>query len=148
MGQEPLTLAKAHYGDSKRQSTTTAKSRIALAAPRETKELVGVDLFLDWEQADPKPEVLAKALQSACSKIKGIGLRVISSRGVMVWPEFAPETYLGDHWRCRFEADTPIKPSVIVALLDACQSDGFDVIKTENLYTFDGKRGYSVAQGA
>jgi isocitrate dehydrogenase len=32
-------------------------------------------------------------------------------------------------------------------LLGALVDAGFDVIKTENLYTFDGERAYSLGQG-
>jgi isocitrate dehydrogenase len=32
-------------------------------------------------------------------------------------------------------------------LLSRADAAGFDVIKTENLYTFDGKAGYSLGQG-
>ena len=36
--------------------------------------------------------------------------------------------------------------SQIVGLLDSLGKDGLDVIKTENLYTFDGVKGY-VSEG-
>ena len=35
----------------------------------------------------------------------------------------------------------------IIFLLEQCFQLGLDVIKTENLYTFDGKIGFSLAQG-
>ena len=35
----------------------------------------------------------------------------------------------------------------VVALLGSIAAAGLDVIKTENLYTFDGERGYSLGQG-
>jgi isocitrate dehydrogenase len=34
-----------------------------------------------------------------------------------------------------------------VQLIEAVNNAGFDVVKTEGLYTFDGQRGYSLAQG-
>ena len=36
----------------------------------------------------------------------------------------------------------------IVSLLKRVGEAGFDFIKTENLYNFDGQRGYSLDQGA
>jgi isocitrate dehydrogenase len=36
----------------------------------------------------------------------------------------------------------------IVALLKRVAGAGFDFIKTENLYNFDGERGFSLDQGA
>ncbi len=38
-------------------------------------------------------------------------------------------------------------PDHMVKLLQAADTAGFDVIKTEGLYTFNGERGYSLAQG-
>jgi isocitrate dehydrogenase len=45
------------------------------------------------------------------------------------------------------EEGKPITHAQIVALLDRAQKAGVDAIKTENLYTFDGAPGYSMAQG-
>ena len=36
----------------------------------------------------------------------------------------------------------------IISLLKRFADAGFDFIKTENLYNFDGERGYSLDQGA
>ena len=66
--------------------------------------------------------------------------------------------YCTDHWRCRFvsidktaASETPVYGPVdseqIIALLSKLNAEGFDVIKTENLYEFDGKRGFSLGQG-
>jgi isocitrate dehydrogenase len=40
-----------------------------------------------------------------------------------------------------------INKSNIVELLASAIKEKIDVIKTENLYTFDGKAGYSLGQG-
>ena len=37
--------------------------------------------------------------------------------------------------------------SDVIELLKLINNAGLDAIKTENLYTFDGKRGYSLGQG-
>ena len=37
--------------------------------------------------------------------------------------------------------------AVVLGLLGALHENGFAVIKTEHLYTFDGERGYSLGQG-
>ena len=75
---------------------------------------------------------------------------MISNRGARVWPQGMGETFCTDHWRCRFmppQADTTISHSQIIALLQRVAGAGFDFIKTENLYTFDGKQSFSGAQG-
>ena len=40
-----------------------------------------------------------------------------------------------------------VRHSDIVALLQSLDQAGIDFIKTEHLYTFDGKPGYSLGQG-
>lgn len=40
-----------------------------------------------------------------------------------------------------------VDPAALIALLGRLHEAGVDVIKTENLYTFDGKPGYSLGQG-
>nr|MBA2731594.1 NADP-dependent isocitrate dehydrogenase [Acidobacteriota bacterium] len=77
--------------------------------------------------------------------------QMISNRGVKVWPGGNSETFCSDHWRCRFTPQaegSPINHSEIVQLLQRINDGGFDFIKTENLCTFDGERGYSLDQGA
>ena len=76
---------------------------------------------------------------------------MISNRGVKVWPGGHAETFCSDHWRCRFLSQisgNTIGHDEIVSLLKRLGEAGYDSIKTENLYNFDGERGYSLDQGA
>jgi isocitrate dehydrogenase len=73
-------------------------------------------------------------------------LALITNRGIKVYPGGFPETFCTDHWRCRFMADKASKKGLI-ELLTAAESAGIDVVKTENLYAFDGKAAYSLGQG-
>ena len=45
------------------------------------------------------------------------------------------------------EPGKPVAHSQIVSLLERVWGAGFDFIKTENLYNFDGVAGYSLDQG-
>jgi isocitrate dehydrogenase len=74
---------------------------------------------------------------------------MITNRGIKVWPEGFKETFCTDHWRCRFKPSQGKNMSKedIVGLLQRAISEGVDSIKTENLYSFDGKDGYSLGQG-
>lgn len=121
---------------------------------QQQKELVGVDVFLDWQGNDP--DELGNAL--AGLDVYKMKLKMITNRGVKVYPEGLKETYCTDHWRCRFVGvDAKINRSEpkyahidfeqVVALLSRLNHLGYDVIKTENLYEFDGKRGFSLGQG-
>jgi isocitrate dehydrogenase len=74
---------------------------------------------------------------------------MISNRGIKVWPEGFEETFCTDHWRCRFKPNDgkTLEKSQIIAMLSNAVLAEIDVIKTENLYEFDGKTGYSLGQG-
>ena len=76
-------------------------------------------------------------------------LKMITNRGVKVYPEGLPETFRTDHWRCRFVPRDGAATAfdAVLALLARTRITGFDVIKTEHLYTFDGEPGYSLGQG-
>ena len=112
------------------------------------KELVGVDIFLHWNGENRDPDVLGNEL----IKHKGgaFEMKLITNRGVKVYPEGMPETFCTDHWRCRFTTE---KMNVAGAYSDVIELSkslidaGFDIIKTENLYRFDGKVSFSLGQG-
>lgn len=113
------------------------------ARPRPAKATVGVDLFL--HAPETTPEALGQALRQVSTA--GLSLALITNRGVKVWPDGFPETTCVDHWRCRFQAQGTVTGQDVVALLQAVVSQGFDVVKTETLCTFDGKPGFSLGQG-
>ncbi len=144
LGKRPQTLKAASYKAAPEKAfagETIAKERSA-----SKKELVGVDVFVDWTKGP------ANQLGESLSKTSGDDLRLImlSNRGVKVWPGGKSETFCSDHWRCRFISKTdgaPISHEQIVALLGRIAGAGFDFIKTENLCNFDGERGYSLDQG-
>ncbi len=116
--------------------TPTAPSR---------KELVGVDVFLHWDEHERDADVLGRRLETLNGD--GLALKMITNRGVKVYPDGMAETFCTDHWRCRFAAAAPIAYGAVLALLSRLHEVGCDVIKTENLYTYDGQRGYSLGQG-
>ncbi|MEM6327936.1 MAG: NADP-dependent isocitrate dehydrogenase [Bacteroidota bacterium] len=139
LGETPETLPAARYTDA---DVTVGVH----PTPHVEKQLVGVDVFLDWSDGDRHPDRLGTALKEQDGD--GLRLKLITNRGVKVFPEGLPETFWTDHWRCRFVAtDETITSQQIVSLLGRLADNGFDAIKTENLYLFDGQRAYSLAQG-
>lgn len=144
VGQVPQTLKAAKY-QAAPESAAAKPSSLATPAPK--KELVGVDVFLDWSSGSAND--LGESLQKLGDA--GLKLEMMSNRGVKVWPGGHAETFCSDHWRCRFlsgKVDGSLSHDQIVALLNRVASAGFDFIKTENLYNFDGERGFSLDQGA
>jgi len=141
LGQTPQILKARKYskGDESQARATTEK-------PAPKKELVGVDVFLDWTRGS------ANDLGDALSKVNGEGVKLtmISNRGVKVWPGGHAETFCSDHWRCRFLPESEggkVAHVQVVSLLGRVADAGYDFIKTEGLYTFDGERGFSLDQG-
>lgn len=113
--------------------------------PKKSKVSVGCDLFIDWDKNDRNPEILGKHLESASTdKLK---LKLITNRGVRVYPGGLPETFKSDFWICRYKAEGELTNRDILDLQSKVLDAGFDVIKAENLYEFDGERAYSLAQG-
>lgn len=113
--------------------------------PRAEKRLHGIDIFLDLVS---EPDPLGARLTAASTE--ALRLTMITNRGVKVWPAGHPETLCTDHWRCRFEPvgeDAEVTPMQLLELQRSLVEAGLPPIKTENLYSFDGERGYSLGQG-
>jgi isocitrate dehydrogenase len=148
LGKKPSTLRPAE-----------AKVEQAITIPVfnreiEEKELVGVDMFLDWRagSADELGHILSNL------PLRHLKLKMITNRGVKVYPDGLPETFCTDHWRCRFthkEAKSgtidpdyrPVPFEAILELLHVAHAAGLDIIKTEQLYLFNKKLGFSLGQG-
>jgi|HubBroStandDraft_5_1064220.scaffolds.fasta_scaffold00608_13 isocitrate dehydrogenase len=139
VGAKPQHLTPIEYN-----KNATMNLAIRPAGKPPMKMRAGVDLFIDRRDGDP--DVIAGVMNQLA--VEGTRLTTISNRGTKVWPNGNPDTYWSDHWSCRFESDgQPFTAGHVVRLLEAATSAGFDVIKTEGLYTFNGERGYSLAQG-
>lgn len=140
LGQKPSILKEVHFAKDAVLHLPKYQKRPAMK-----KDLVGVDLFVDWRGTDPNE--LAEKLQSINTENKH--LTMITNRGIKVWPNGFEETFCTDHWRCRFEPNegkTLYKNNIITLLAKALDAK-IDVVKTENLYNFDGKVSYSLGQG-
>jgi isocitrate dehydrogenase len=140
LGQKPEQLKAVDFSKSGAQIKVQLKQR-----PEMKKELVGMDIFLHWKGRNPN-ELGEKLSEVMVGKVK---LKMITNRGTKVWPGGHPETFCTDHWRCRFmcEDGNDCGYQAMIQLLMQVNKAGFDIIKTENLYTFDGVNGYTAAQG-
>jgi len=58
-----------------------------------------------------------------------------------------PETFCTESFRCRFEGGESVTQQQTLALLGRVLDQGIDIVKTEMLRTYDGQRGYTLAQG-
>lgn len=140
LGLLPSSLKPVAYAKDKTLQLPSYKRK-----PAAQKDLVGVDLFVHWRGTDANElAAVIHRLDSDAAK-----LSMITNRGIKVYPDGFRETFCTDHWRCRFkpEEGKPFSKEVIIQLLHAALLQNIDVIKTENLYAFDGKAAYSLGQG-
>ena len=139
LGMKPEQLSPASY-----QNHPIVVER--RPAPIQRKELVGVDIFLDWDKANRDPKVLGKQLEALSPD--GLKFTMLTNRGVGVYPGGLPETFSTDQWRARYiNENGSIQFSQVIDLLARLDGAGLDIIKTEQLYTFDGQQGFSLGQG-
>lgn len=147
LGRRPATLRSV-------EMKSGTDLRFHYHRPQVERELCGVDIFVCDAQRDA--DALAEQLRAASDGL--LQLKLITNRGVKVWPNGFPETFTTDHWRCRFVSPDvdlaagrahyePIPTPAPVELQQRLLAAGVDVVKTENLYLFDGVRGFSLGQG-
>jgi isocitrate dehydrogenase len=109
--------------------------------------VVGCDIYLDTPLSPPAvAEEMQRSTQDTPFK-----LTLISNRGTQVWPTGSVYTECVDYYRVRFELRDGVLPGTIgqsraVALLDKI-AEKFVVCSYELLRSFDGVKGYSMAQG-
>ena len=140
LGQKPAILKPVSYANNSALNLPKYNRK-----PSAKKELVGVDIFVHWNGSNPN-ELAEKVMRIESN---GIKLTMITNRGIKVWPDGFKETFCTDHWRCRFKPleNSEINKLNIIELLKNSFNENIDSIKTENLYSFDGKAGYSLGQG-
>lgn len=140
LGQKPILLKEVSYTNNE---ALNLPKYIRKSAGK--KVLVGVDIFVHWNGLDPNE--LAPIMQKI--ENNNVKLNMITNRGIKVWPDGFKETFCTDHWRCRFKPleGANIEKADIIELLQKSTLLNIDTIKTENLYTFNGKAAYSLGQG-
>lgn len=143
LGEKPETLNPVSYP----QYNAPIVANISVeTTPGEKQQLIGTDVFIgnDIISASELGCLLEQAARDEFQLI------MITNRGVKVYPGGFPETFCTDHWRCRFqmaEEKGKCTPGAIRNLLERIERAGLFWIKLENLYTFDGKPGFSLGQG-
>lgn len=140
LGQQPTQLKPVAF----QQGIQHVQHPYTPETPAE-KALVGVDIFIS--NRNRNAEELAGNLKMRLPQ--RLDLQMITNRGTKVWPGGFPETFCTDHWRCRFTSPSSetLHYQDVLALLEQVNQQGLEIIKTENLYTFNGVPGFTAAQG-
>ncbi len=150
LGQVPSQLKPVHFDVNPGKPITIPP----YVRQQRTRELVGIDVFICDEKRTP--EELGALLKKAVGD--DLMVRIITNRGMVVYPEYHRETFLSDQWRCRivkWQGDVRpqeasfqnLRHSDIVNLLVRLEAFGLETVKTENLYFIDGERAFSLGQG-
>jgi isocitrate dehydrogenase len=139
MGKTPKSLKPAAY---KASPKAEAKAKAAAAAPAK-RELIGMDVFI---HSHSDVDSLAATLKGLSGN--ALVLQTISSKGLKLWPDYVPGMNVTDQLNCRFKKNgSPITHADLSALTAKLADKNIDFVKTENLYEYDGKAGYSLGQG-
>ncbi len=138
LGQNPSSFKPVDYGQGggDGMKMPPLKPRVV-----QEKVLVGADIFIDWEGI---PSELADILDPIVAD--GLKLKLIANRGVKVWPDGHPDTFCSDHWCLRF-IGLDVDGATIIDQMQRLEEGNIEAIKVEKLYSFDGERGYTLAQG-
>ncbi len=140
LGQSPQTLKAVEYKAGSGNVDADYKEQVTAVVKQ---EIVGVDLFI--QKAGVTPDEMGAIMQQLDGE--GLHVRMLSNRGVKVWPEGNAATGTVDHWRCRYYADNPITQQEIVNLMQRAINAGLYFNHMEALQTFDGEKAFSLGQG-
>lgn len=107
-------------------------------------KVVGIDLFI---QSNSTAEVLGKSLEEIMSDLP-ITLKMISNRGVKVYPSTGTSLDVVDLWSCRFmsEEQAAMSDQLICRLLEKV-SLSYTWMHLEKLTIFGERLGFTKAQG-
>lgn len=140
LGEKPQQLKPVVYTSEKGHEVPKNQETIK-ASSHVDKKLDGVDVFV-------QSNLSVAELQQRMSRFgsEQLELTLIANRGAKVWPDTMPETNLVDHWRCRYLGHNLTHQEIAQLLLRMAQ-ENVDFVQIENLYSFGGEIGYSIAQG-
>jgi isocitrate dehydrogenase len=151
LGQKPKTVPAIDVPDQNphhpRRAPRPTGQQVIRTFKNVITQVVGCDIYLDTPLA---PISLAEEMNRVAEDTP-FKLTLISNRGTQVWPTGSVYTECVDYYRVRFELKDGIVPgsfgqSRCVALMDKI-AEKFTVCSYELLRTFDGVKGYSLAQG-
>ena len=142
LGEEPSLYRPAKYAP----RSGNIEIHAVMAPETEKRELVGADFFVHWRGKDINE--LGTTLQSLSTD--ALELKLLSCKGLKVWPDIITEMDVTDRYRARYMPKTEggkVTHSDIAKLINMAAEKGIDFLKMETLFTFDGKAGFSATQG-
>lgn len=148
LGKAPTTFQGREVPESDepcmKLPTCPISNKLTVAEPSVKSEICGCDIFIESTE---KPHDIAEKLKSLAASMP-FELTVISNRGTQVWPTGSLYTELVNQCCVRFEytGSEKVDQAMTIDLLSKI-AEGFTVTEFIPIKMFDGKRGYSLAQG-
>jgi isocitrate dehydrogenase len=143
LGKIPQQLKPARY----KKETAELHKVVPYIRPTEKRELIGADVFVEYSKGSAND---LGAILVQCQK-DGMLLEMIDNRGMAVWPHGMPGIFCSDSFRARFKLPDGesgcITHASVISLLSRIEAVGIEFLKTELLYNFDGKPGFTRGQG-
>ncbi|MFT5702784.1 MAG: isocitrate dehydrogenase [Rickettsiales bacterium] len=154
---EPKLLPIADYKNVEIAQEKANKSQIT--SPDIKKSLIGMDLFIDWQDEFDALIALINKMESEKFEVK-----MITAKGLVMWPQidkhnqpfypkgqtilrFIGKGITGKNSSDIINADKIVSHQDLIGVLQMLADHQVDFIKYEGLYLFDGKPGYSAGQG-
>ncbi|QXV64896.1 NADP-dependent isocitrate dehydrogenase [Mucilaginibacter achroorhodeus] len=145
LGQVPVKGAVVAQPDMevKANHDHPTKNKLTVVKKDSKEEIVGVDVFVE---SNKQPNELAEIAQKKLNE--NTQLVMISNRGTQVWPTGSIYTELVNEYRIRVEKKDggEISQKEILHIAGELSED-FKICSVEFLMKFDGKIGYTLAQG-
>lgn len=141
LGQKPEKLAPVDYGSG-------GKPAIRIDASTRTEESVkklsGVDVYVQWTG---NPSDLAEKVSPHLPA--GYTVKMITNRGMKCWPGTLPDASFSPLWGLRVVANDGVVANLsdLSAFYSALAGQKMDICAFESLFQYDGKNGYTAAQG-
>lgn len=111
----------------------------------QSRRVVGMDIFAEF---DGSAEELGKGMEQLAEGT-ALKLKMVSSRGTLVYPSMGFLTDYVDHWRCRFvlrDDNGDLTEAQAIELLQRVSSK-YRWTHIEKLHEFDGEPGFTKSQG-
>ena len=136
LGKKPRELKGVEY-------RSRPNRAILPGAPVEERRLVGIDVAIYHKGA---LDTLLPLISHIA--IGPLHLRMVSNRGISVWPNRSPLLAANEQWCCRFTTDEgrAAVQNDCIQVLHAFDHVDMDVIYSEHLYQFSGKPGYPLPE--
>lgn len=126
-------------------SDGVVSAKFNIEPDKSTQELFGVDVFVKLINVNEKENALKDLVEII--KNNNLNIEFVANRGIRIWPDSPKFANLGDMYQIRFLYESTIKYSEVLYIMDTLNKFNCHILKTENLYKFDGVVGFSSPQG-